>query len=394
MNKNIPAGIPHTKALAAAPKGPRFIVLDGLRGIGALLVVYGHYNIELWPGLDTFILYSNAYLVVDIFFLLSGFVLAHAFYDKPDFNAWEYTKKRAFRLWPLHLFTLAGCLAIMYYSGDPISEKGLLLNIALLHNIGVGSWVTNAFNYPSWSLSVELVANVAIALLFLAIPNRRWNTLSLAAISLTSGTLLFFNVEDLDVNALNLFGWLNTGLLRGFLSFPLGILAYRCFVANRAWFDRRSLLRTVCIGLMIAGLFASFLMGTPGRYEYLFVPFYAVAMMMFASPGLFWEKAMSRFRFLGSISFAMYVVHMMVLKVMAEFRIWPQDYILGLLIAWGLSFALATFAHFYVERATYDWLTKHWSNKPPGTSLPDIVRRKLARPAETLPAATTEKVRD
>lgn len=386
MSNLKPAGNLHSQALTTAPAGPRFVVLDAVRGIGALVVIFGHYHFELWPKADSFITHSNGHLVVDVFFLLSGFVLAHAFYERPGFNAWEYTKKRAFRLWPLHLFSLAGCLAIMYYLGKPISEKGLLLNLGLLHNVGFGNWGMNAFNYPSWSLSVELFANIAIALLFVAIPNRKLNTLSLAAVSLVSGAILYFNVEDLNVFGYNLFGWLNTGLLRGFLSFPLGILAYRVFVAHRAWFDRTSPLRSVCTGLVCAGMVASFLFDTPGHSEFLFVPFYALAVMMLASPGMFWEKAMRHFQFLGKISFALYVVHMMVLMLMAEFRIWPQSYLSGLLIAWTLSIALATFAHYAVERPSYGWLMRMGRGKQAANPLAGAAPALRSNAAQKTPA--------
>lgn len=388
----IPAGVLHTQALITAPTGPRFIVLDAVRGIGALLVIFGHYHFELWPEVNSFIINSSGHLVVDVFFLLSGFVLAHAFYDKPSFHFWEYAKKRIFRLWPLHVVTFIACATIMYMAGDPISEKGLLLNLVLLHNIGIGDWSTNSFNYPSWSLSVELVANMAVGLIILAIPNRRWNSAVLIAMILISATILFFTVENLDQHARNVLEVVNTGLLRGFVSFPLGILAYRVFTAHRAWFDCDSVLRSICVGVMMVVLLATFCLPVPDRVDFLYLPFYAIAITMLASPGAFWEGLLGRFRILGTISFAMYVVHMIVLKIMEEIPFWPQDYVIGLLIAWVLSVALAAFAHYKIERPSYTWLTKHWSNKPPGTSLPDILRRKLGRQATGSAAAIPSKV--
>ncbi|ABI76943.1 acyltransferase family protein [Hyphomonas neptunium ATCC 15444] len=380
MDDSKPAGILHTQALNSAPQGPRFIVLDAVRGIGALLVIFGHYHFELWPEVNSFIISSSGHLVVDVFFLLSGFVLAHAFYDKPSFNFWEYAKKRVFRLWPLHVVTFIACAVIMFWAGDPISEKGLLLNFVLLHNIGIGDWSTNSFNYPSWSLSVELVANMVVGLIILAIPNRRWNSAILAGLILLSATILFFTVENLDQHARNVLGVVNTGLLRGFISFPLGILAYRFFTTHRAWFDRTSVLRSIWIGFLAVVLLATFCLPVANRVDFLYLPFYAFMIMVLASPGAFWEGVLSRFRILGTLSFAMYVVHMIVLKIMEQIPFWPQEYVAGLFVAWALSIALAAFAHYKIERPSYAWLTRHMSNPPAGNSLPEILQRKLARP--------------
>ena len=379
MDINKPAGVLHTPALNAAPTGPRFVVLDAVRGIGALLVIFGHYHFELWPEKTSFIINSSGHLVVDVFFLLSGFVLAHAFYDKPEFHFWSYAKKRFFRLWPLHVVTFIACASIMYFAGDPISEKGLLLNFALLHNIGIGDWSTNSFNYPSWSLSVELVANMLVGLIILAIPSRRWNSLVLVGLILVSATILFFTVENLDQHARNVLGVVNTGLLRGFISFPLGILAYRFFTAHRDWFDRSSVIRSIGVGFLAILLLATFCLPVPNRVDFLYLPFYAVMIMVLASPGAFWEKLLSRFRILGTLSFAMYVVHMIVLKIMAEIPFWPQDYLGGLLVAWALSIALAAFAHYKIERPSYAWLSKQWGKPHPGKSLPELIQRNLGK---------------
>lgn len=355
----------HEKHVPAAyPRPRRFIALDGLRGIGALLVIFGHYNGELWLERDSFIFSSSAYLVVDIFFLLSGFVLAHAFYDKPDFGFWHFVKRRAFRLWPLHLATLAAFALIMYFCGDPIDGQALLLNILLLHNVGIGDWVLSGFNYPSWSLSVELAANLVVAGIILAIPDRRLNTLVLAMVSLCCAALLFFTVPNLNLHTQNLFGFVNTGLLRCFITFPMGILAYRLFTARRSWFEHTSWLHAVFIGALIAGILATLCLPGQSRKDLLYLGFYGFAIMFLASPGPFWTAALGRLRWLGDISFAVYLVHMVVLKLMKEIPFWPHDYLTGLIIAWCLSIALGALAHYMIERPCYSRLTRHTRRSP------------------------------
>ena len=339
-----------------------------MRGLGALFVVFGHYHFELWPDRPGFIVNSQAYLVVDLFFLLSGFVLAHAFYDKPTFDMWDYTKKRVFRLWPLHAAALLGATLLMVFTGDAINGAGLLLNILLLHNIGIGDWEMVGFNYPSWSLSVELVANIVVGFIILAIPARRWNSLILALISITSAIILFFTVENMDQQVNNVFGVVNTGLLRGFITFPAGILAYRFYTAYRPWFDRTSLLRTLVVGVLLGLFMASVALPSPGKADFLFLPLYALVIIGVSSPGPFWNSFSKHFRVLGEISFAMYVSHMVILKLMKETGFWPQDYLLGLLYVWTVSGLVAALGHYGFEKPVYNWATKRWCKPAPAKS--------------------------
>jgi peptidoglycan/LPS O-acetylase OafA/YrhL len=367
------------------PPGLRFEVLDAARGIGALLVIVGHYHGTLWPERGGFITQSSGYLVVDVFFLLSGFVLAHAFFDKPGFDYREFAKKRVFRLWPLHMATLCLYVLLMLLAGDPISEKGLLLNILLLHNVGMGHWPMIGFNYPSWSLSVELVSNLVVGLIILAIPSRRWNTLALAALSLASVTLIVLTVENLDLHTRNVLGFVNTGLLRCFITFPLGILTYRLFMARRSWFAHSSPAYSVLVGVLIAVFFVT--LCVPGRAltDLLYIPFYALIIMLLASPGPLWTRYLSQFRFLGSISFSVYLIHAPVLKFMQEIAFWPRDYAAGLVIAIALSLILGTAAHYTIERPSYDWFTRRWSKQTqnsspvPAAGLPGLACEKPKR---------------
>lgn len=367
ISKTISGGPPPTVANAAKPAGVRFEVLDASRGIGAFLVILGHYNAELWAHRPTFITHSSGYLVVDVFFLLSGFVLAHAFFEKSDFNFWEFTKKRIFRLWPLHMATLIGFTLLMILAGDPINKKGFVLNTVLLHNIGIGDWRVVEFNYPSWSLSVELVSNIIVGAMLLAIPSKRVSSILLAAISIASATILFLTVDHLDQQTRNVYGVFNTGLLRGFITFPLGILAYRLFTAKRHWFESTSPAYTVFVGLLVVVFFTTLCIPGRAKTDFIYFPLYAVVIMVMASPGPFWTRHLGRFRFLGTISFALYMVHMLVLKVMEEVPFWPHDYYAGMVVVLALSVICAVVAHYAIEKPAYDWMTQAFSrrkNKP------------------------------
>ncbi|MFN7056812.1 acyltransferase family protein [Hyphomonas sp.] len=343
--------------------GLRFEGLDAARGIGALLVVFGHYNFEMWPERHFFTNQSSGYLVVDVFFMLSGFVLAHAFFDRPEFRFRDYAAKRIFRLWPLHMATLMAFAVLMLWNADPVSLKGFALNAMMLHNVGVGDLSMVGFNYPSWSISVEFVSNLVIGALLIAVPGRWLGNVMLAGICIVSAAILFATVPHLDRQLQNVFGGVNTGLLRGFVSFPLGILAYRFFSAQRGWFEQTSIARTVLIGLAILLFFTTLCIPGRSKADIAYLPFYALFITLIACPGPFWMAVFRPFLWLGKISFALYMVHMLVIKAMRETGAWPQDYAAGLAAVILVSVLLAAGAHYGVERPTYDVLNGIWSRR-------------------------------
>lgn len=330
------------------------------RGTFAYLVVLGHYNAEAFPELDTFTKFASTYLAVDLFFLLSGFVLTHAYFDRPNFRLWDFTKQRVFRLWPLHMATLLGFLGLMMLAGDNINWAGFALNVLLLHNIGIGDWDMVGFNYPSWSLSVEFVANLAIAALVILVPGRRLNNLLLACISAGCAAILFFNYSSLDLTLSNVFNVENAGLLRCTMTFTLGILAYRFFRAHQVWFERTSTTRNVIYGLLIVFFLATLCIPGRNKIDFLYIPFYAIILLILACPGPFWMRVFAPTRFLGDIAFALYMVHMLVVKALKEFYIWPYDYLTGLAIVVAVSTPLAFAAYHWIERPSYNWLNNRW----------------------------------
>ncbi len=92
------------RSAAAASHGPhRFLALDAMRGVAALIVVFFHS-----PGLFGRFLFTRGYLAVDFFFMLSGFVLTFAFQSKLDagLKTVTFVKQRLVRLYPLYFLGL------------------------------------------------------------------------------------------------------------------------------------------------------------------------------------------------------------------------------------------------------------------------------------------------
>lgn len=135
--------------------------LTSLRFFAAAGVIYGHLGYA----------YNTAGLGVSFFFMLSGFILTHSYYDK--FNSLSFKKvqalwvSRAARIFPLHLVTLLFSIPLAFHEGSSIGFWPLIENAALLQ-----SWYPNhiqvfSFNSVSWTLSNELFFYLMLPLILI-----------------------------------------------------------------------------------------------------------------------------------------------------------------------------------------------------------------------------------
>lgn len=151
----------------------RFATMDGVRGVAALCVMLFHYTNR------TSHLFPMGYTEVDLFFCLSGFVVAHAYEERLDggWTALQFARARLIRLYPLYAVGLG--LGLLQYSvaammaGTPnttlATARAILSGVLLLPTLtpfqtgAPGPTTLNLvfpFNNPAWSLSLELAANV------------------------------------------------------------------------------------------------------------------------------------------------------------------------------------------------------------------------------------------
>ena len=157
----------------AAPR-PHIVSHTALRGIAALIVVGYHLRFgadDLLAAEEATRLFERGYLWVDLFFILSGFVLCYVYEPKglPTIShVSRFYRARLARVWPLHALTLAVLvtfsLATIYYARMTASPgsayesdwSALLGNILLVHAWGIFS--QSSWNIPAWSISAEVFA--------------------------------------------------------------------------------------------------------------------------------------------------------------------------------------------------------------------------------------------
>ncbi len=172
----------------------RFLFLDGLRGLCAFMVILEHV-----PDNPVSQLFPTRQFGMCFFFLLSGFVMAHAYGDRLSngLTAWQFTKRRFIRLYPLYLAGLAMGLLYSIYTlwrgWDPSSWSAVAIaagfNVFMLPAPPVYGGALYPFNRPAWSLFFEFVASVLYACTHRFLTNRvLYAIIGVAAIGLIGTT--------------------------------------------------------------------------------------------------------------------------------------------------------------------------------------------------------------
>ena len=315
---------PTAPATAAAKPSGRFVALDGLRGIAALLVVFFHIG---WPNHFTptnFV--RNGYLAVDLFFILSGLVI-YANYGvriNQFADAVRFLGLRFFRVYPL-LIAMLGLFVLLesakmvaqqkfgIVAGQPPftgadTADTLLANIFLLQGLHVLPRLT--WNTPSWSISCEFLAYVLFSALVLTGLARHRLFPPVAAV--TAATLyvgVAYGWGTLDVT----YDW---GILRCVAGFLLGMVIYRARddIQSINWQGLAGAGEVVLLILLIATL--SFASGaTLVMSVAVFVGL--VALLQFDHGPIAWILMSRPAQFLGRVSYSIYMVHLVLLICMS-----------------------------------------------------------------------------
>ena len=160
----------------------RYVALDGLRGVAAVVVVLTRFH-NLLPSPDRA---HSGYLAVDFFFLLSGFVIANAYDERlaKGLGVLAFLKIRLIRLYPLYFLAMLLPISKGLYglwsgqSQTPPSELFSNIGFGLLilpspTTVGQDFTAITPLNLPAWSLVLELAANILFAASFHALRRPR-----------------------------------------------------------------------------------------------------------------------------------------------------------------------------------------------------------------------------
>ena len=315
----------------------RYEILDGLRGVAAIIVIIFHF-FELYSfGNPAKQIVNHGYLAVDFFYVLSGFVIGYAYDDRWDrMSYWDFYKRRLIRLHPM---VIAGSvLGLCYYffgegATCPNIENvkphyffiNIIMNIFMIptpNELDIRGWgETNSFNGPNWTLSYEYLINILYSLVL-----RRLHTIIIGILCLLSSLLVLNLTLNFDVfNVMQerestkytvIGGWsltsceLCVGFTRLFYPFFAGYLVYRLNIKIKIPYSF-----IICSLLLIFFLCFIRVGGDDhpifnGIYEaFVIIVIFPLIIMIGAGDNTKNEIIIKICKFIGELSYPIYITH-------------------------------------------------------------------------------------
>ena len=369
---------------------PHYNILDGLRGAAALMVVWyhvfeGYAFAEGTNGVEgggLINVFNHGYLAVDFFFMLSGFVISYAYDDRwNQMSMGDFFKRRLVRLHPMIVMgAIIGLTTFLLGGGvkwdgsvTPMSGVALAFFLTCLfipawpgamHEVR-GNGEMFPLNGPSWSLFFEYIGNICYALFI-----RKLSTKALSWLVAVLGVVyIWFSVgnvsgyESIGVgwtvgDSVNIFG----GFLRMMFPFSLGMLLARNFKPVRV--------RGI-FWLAIVLLFALFSVPffpsvggicVNGIFEMCCIMLIFPVIVWLGASGVTTDKASTGVcKFLGDLSYPLYIVHYPVMYLFYAWLIKNQLYTVVdtwqmVLLVFAVNITLAIVALKLYDEPVRRWL--------------------------------------
>lgn len=367
---------------------PHYELLDGLRGVAALLVIWYHvFEGFSFAGGGIIEFINHGYLAVDFFFILSGFVIAYAYDDrwaKKTLTLKSFFRRRLIRLHPMVVMgAVIGVITYLIQGGVTWDGTHIATSMVMLSLLcamffipavpGAGYEVRGngemfPLNGPSWSLFFEYIGNILYALFIRRLSNKGLAVL----VALLGIGIVWYTTTDVSGYGMFGVGWtLDTvnffgGLIRMLFPFTMGMLIQRNFkpmkVRGAFW---------ICTVIMFALFHVPFIEGNDiislnGLYESFCIICVFPLLIWIAASGSTTDTFSTRVcTFLGDISYPVYIVHY---PLMYLFYAWLIDHKLYTLReTWPMALAvcIGSVVLAYACLKLYDepvrkWLTKRF----------------------------------
>ena len=375
---------------AFADTKPHYELLDGLRGVAALLVVWYHvFEGYAFAGGTLIESINHGYLAVDFFFILSGFVIGYAYDDRwgRSLTMKNFFKRRLIRLHPMVIMgAVLGVVTFCIQGGvqwDGTHVATSMIMLALLCAMffipaypGAGYEVRGngemfPLNGPSWSLFFEYIGNLLYALFI----HRLSNKMLTVFVVLLGAALACFAIFDVSgygnmgvgwtLDAVNFLG----GLLRMLFPFSLGMLLSRNFrpvkVRGAFW---------ICTAVLLALFVVPYLEGTEpicwnGLYEaFCIIVVFPLLIILGASGNTTDKVSTGICKFLGDISYPLYITHYPFMYLFYAWLIKNEYFTFGETWQVALCVYVWNIVVAYLCLKLYDepvrrWLTRRFLNK-------------------------------
>ncbi|WP_433810526.1 acyltransferase family protein [Flavobacterium johnsoniae] len=352
-------------------------ILDGLRGVAAILVVAFHI-FESFNGGNRFVqIINHGYLAVDFFFLLSGFVVAYAYDDRwGKMTQWEFYKRRLIRLQPMVIMgMIIGAIFYYFQASDILFPQiagmevwkvivTMVIGFTLLPippSLEIRGWgEMHPLNGPAWSLFFEYIANILYALIFRKFSNKVLSVFVL----IFAGLLINYTVFGPKGDVIG--GWslnleqMNVGFTRLLYPFFAGVLLCRLgkLIHIKGAFWVCSILITIVLALPRFGDENSLWMN--GLYESFSIIFIFPLIVAIGAGGQIKSAFSAKIcKLLGDISYPIYITHY---PLIYWYTAWVVDNKVSIQDGYvlGIGVLIATIVIAYLCLKLYDEPVRNW----------------------------------
>ena len=292
--------------------------LTAIRGIAAWWVVLYHFRVEL--GLDTWPIFQAViafgYLAVDLFFIMSGFVIALSyeqnFRSLRQQNILRFLGYRLARIYPLHLVVmilfLANPIAIKLFSskgtvGDRYDIGYYFESLFLIQNWGFSD--ISGWNYPAWSISTEWAAYLLFPIMAWCSVRVLTNLRNIATVILVGGAaLIAFSASAGGIgNDIP-----RIGLVRCLLEFSIGICLLKFWALHRLEPSAANAVSIAAVIILVIG-------AAIGAPDYIYAPWgLALLIVSLLCDSAFLTRLLSNpvLISIGKVSYSTYMIHYLV----------------------------------------------------------------------------------
>ena len=368
---------------------PHYELLDGLRGVAAILVLFYHIfegfsfaEVTNGDGDGIIRVLNHGHIAVDFFFILSGFVISYAYDDRwKKMSTWQFFKRRLIRLHPMLVMgAIIGTMAfaiVGFEKWDGTTAPmgwvmtAMLLTIFMIPAVpGVpyevrGNGEMFPLNGPAWSLFFEYIGNILYALII-----RRLSTRMLAILTVILGChhAWFFvgNISGYDmvgvgwtIDEINFWG----GLVRMLFPFTIGMLLARIFkprkIKGAFW---------IC-SIMLIALFSVPYIPSAGNisinslYEVVCIATIFPFIVWVGACGISSGKTAKINRQLGDISYPLYIVHYPIMYIFYAWLIEKKYYTLQDCWEVALLVVVSSILLAFICLKLYDEPVRRWLSR-------------------------------
>ncbi len=327
--------------------------LTGLRGIAATMVLLLHLDQIHGNILSPFVRpIAEGYLGVDIFFVLSGYILAHVYRTTGTQSLRGYgivLWRRFARIYPMHLATLAALFAMVAARGLLDTNFWIVSEIPR-HLLLLQAWVPElSWNIPSWSISAEWAAYVLFPLTVAAILRPRHAIAPMLVVAVLFAGFQIFGIDTAGLPG-SWLGW--PAALRIACEFSLGTLLFRLTTAVTP--SRR-------FDLIAAAAFGAVFIVPIPLVKVLAIGTFVAALALSAGPALRFLASRAMVA-LGVISYSVYMVHFPAIKLIQNVNdklgivSASPAMMLSMMFVWAcVVIAIAAASYIVIERPARNW---------------------------------------